>query len=91
MMKFLSLLLSATLIFTSLVPSYAEAASSISQQKARISAQVSDGIEHAVERARVRNGKFAVADKVAEVKGVVKLLQEGMELKGGQEGAGKRV
>uniref|UniRef100_UPI003D0D7D46 hypothetical protein n=1 Tax=Candidatus Avelusimicrobium aviculae TaxID=3416206 RepID=UPI003D0D7D46 len=86
MMKFLSLLLSATLIFTSLVPSYAEAASSISQQKARISAQVSDGIEHAVERARVRNGKFAVADKVAEVKGVVKLLREGFDSESGQEG-----
>ena len=79
MMKFLSLLLSFSLIFTSLVPSYAEAASSVSRQKALIESQISNHIDHIDQavRAQVRNGKFAVADKVSEVKAVVKALTEG--------------
>uniref|UniRef100_UPI003D0D4314 hypothetical protein n=1 Tax=Candidatus Avelusimicrobium aviculae TaxID=3416206 RepID=UPI003D0D4314 len=82
MTKFLSVVLSFSLIFASVAPSYAQAADAVAKTRA----QVSSGIEHAVKRARVRNGKFAVADKVAEVKGVVKLLREGFDSKSGQEG-----
>ena len=77
MIKLLSAVLSFSLLFASVAPSYAQAADAAARTRARVSM----GLDQAV-RAQVRNGKFAVSDKVAEVKAVVKALTSGTEQQG---------
>ena len=77
MTKLLSAVLSFSLIFASVAPSYAQAADAASRTRS----QVSLGVDNAV-RAQVRNGKFAVKDKAAEVRAVVKALTSGSDVEG---------
>mgnify|MGYP004641831331 FL=1 len=75
MMKILSLLLSFTLIFTSVAPAAAQTADAAARQKARVSSHVDAGVDRAVQSQRGK--KFAVKDKAAEVRAVVKAMGQG--------------
>ena len=75
MMKLLSLLLSFTLVFSSVAPAAAQTADAVSRQKARVSNHVDAGVDRAVQAQRGK--KFAVKDKAAEVRAVVKAMGQG--------------
>ncbi|MCI7535952.1 MAG: hypothetical protein SOT02_02830, partial [Elusimicrobiaceae bacterium] len=75
MMKLLSLLLSFTLVFSSVAPAAAQTADAVSRQKARVSNHVNAGVDRAVQAQRGK--KFAVKDKAAEVRAVVKAMGQG--------------
>ncbi|MDE3278116.1 MAG: hypothetical protein PUK73_07090, partial [Spirochaetota bacterium] len=69
--KLLSLVLSFTLVFTTMSPAFAEAANAAATTRARVNA----GVDRAVQAQRGK--KFAVKDKAAEVRAVVKAMGQG--------------
>ena len=69
--KLLSLVLSFTLVFTTMSPAFAEAANAAATTRARVDA----GVDRAVQSQRGK--KFAVKDKAAEVRAVVKAMGQG--------------